>query len=96
MPPVGEPAGPDGGDARDDRIDDELADPEDGDGDERPNRPQQQDGDRVAAVRLIDEPHERGDVFQGGEPLAPGGRRVGAGPLSGACRTIQPPFAHEH
>ena len=52
MPPVGRAAAVNSGDARDDAIDDELADPENRDGNEGSDRPQHQDRDGVAPVGL--------------------------------------------
>ena len=43
-------------DGRNYRVDDELADPQDRDRNERAHDPQRQNRQRVAAVRLIDEP----------------------------------------
>jgi hypothetical protein len=59
---------------RDHAVDDELADPQDGERHEGPQGPQREDGDRVAAVRLIHQPQERRHVSQRLQPLSPGGR----------------------
>ena len=82
MPPIGRAAGANGVNARNDAIDDELADPENRDGNEGPDRPQQQDGNGVAALRFKNQPHERRYVLQGLEPFAPGwGWSIGRSPV---------------
>jgi hypothetical protein len=76
VPPGGGVAGPRRGNGGDDAVDDELADPQHGDGDERPHEPQHENAGRVAAVRLKHEAQKRRDVAQRLEPLTPGRRLV--------------------
>ena len=54
-------------------VDDQLADPQDREGHERADRPQHENRHGVAAVGLVHELQQRGDVLQRLEPLAPGG-----------------------
>jgi hypothetical protein len=55
-----------------DRVDDELRDPERGDRNERPHEPEQDHRGRVRAVRLPDEREELGQVSQNLDLFAPG------------------------